>query len=153
MPRLLTKFFGERDYSPEAVFHFEAGIPGFEDQTAFLFLEQPHAHPLVFMQSLTDSSLCFIAIPVSAAEPNYRLSLSSEDRQSLGLSSSQEPQMGVEVLCLTLVSAVGNAQPTVNLVSPVVMNLQNRRGLQAIQDDSPYSWRHLLVAREGISPC
>ena len=53
----MSKYFGELDYSTEAVFQFPEGIPGFEDQTAFVFLEQSQTHPLVFMQSLVHPGL------------------------------------------------------------------------------------------------
>jgi flagellar assembly factor FliW len=153
MPRLVSKYFGELDYSTEAVFQFPEGIPAFEDQTAFVFLEQPQTQPLVFMQSLGDQGVCFIAVPVLVADPEYHPDLSPEDLALLGLSPEPPPQAGSDILCLTLVTVSEQADPTVNLASPVVLNLRNRKGVQAILPSSDYSLRHPLLAHEGLVPC
>jgi flagellar assembly factor FliW len=153
MPRLVSKYFGELDYSTEAAFQFPEGIPAFEDQTAFVFLDQPQTHPLVFMQSLGNPGLCFIAVPVFVADPAYRPDLSPEDLALLGLSPGPLPQIGSDILCLTLVTVSEQADPTVNLASPIVLNLRNRKGVQAIQPSAGHSVRHPLLAQEDLVPC
>jgi flagellar assembly factor FliW len=153
MLRLVSKYFGELDYSTEAVFQFPEGIPAFEDQTAFIFIEQPQTHPLVFMQSLVNPGLCFITVSVRVADPAYRPELSPEDLALLGLSPEPPPQPGSDILCLTLVTVSEQADPTVNLVSPIVLNLRNRKGIQAIRPFSDYSVRQPLLARENLVPC
>jgi flagellar assembly factor FliW len=45
------------------------------------------------------------------------------------------------------------ADPTVNLASPIVLNLRNRKGVQAIQPSAGYSVRHPLLAQEDLVPC
>jgi flagellar assembly factor FliW len=153
MPRLVSKYFGELDYSTEAVFQFPQGIPAFEDQTAFVFLEQPQTHPLVFMQSLLNPGLCFITVPVRVADPAYRPDFSPEDLALLELSPDPPPQAGLDILCLTMVTVSERADPTVNLASPIVLNLRNRKGVQAIMPSSGYSVRQPLMAREDLVPC
>jgi flagellar assembly factor FliW len=153
MPRLVSKYFGELDYSTEAIFQFPEGIPGFEDQTAFVFLEQPQTHPLVFMQSLVDPGLCFITVPVHVADPTYHAELSPEDLALLELPPEPPPQAGSDILCLTLVTVAEQADPTVNLASPIVLNLRNRKGVQAILPSSGHSLRQPLLAQEDLIPC
>jgi flagellar assembly factor FliW len=153
MPRLLSKYFGELDYSTEAVFQLPEGIPAFEDQTAFVFLDQPRTHPLVFMQSLVNPDWCFITVPVFVVDPGYRLDLAPEDYASLDLAPELVPQIGSDILCLALVTVSRGADPTVNLVAPVVLNLRNRKGVQVIQPSSGYSVRQPLLAREDLVPC
>jgi flagellar assembly factor FliW len=153
MPRLMSKYFGELDYSTQAAFQFPEGIPAFEDQTGFVFIEQPQTHPLVFMQSLGDTGVCFIAVPALVADPAFRPDLSPEDLALLGLSPEPPPQVGSDILCLTLVTVSEQADPTVNLASPIVLNLRNRKGVQVIQPSAGYSIRHPLLAQEDLVPC
>jgi len=153
MPRLVSKYFGELDYSADSVFQFLEGIPAFEDQTAFVFLDQPQTHPLVFMQSLRYPGLCFISVPVFVVDPAYRLDLVSEDFVSLDLAPELAPQIGSDILCLALVTVSKGADPTVNLASPVVLNLRNRKGGQVIQPSAGYSVRHPLPTGEDLVPC
>lgn len=141
------------EYSPETVFQFAAGIPGFDDQAAFVFLEQPKNHPLVFMQSLARQDLCFIAVPVFAADPRYKLHLSPEDRELLELPFPPEPQIGADLICLALVTLSEGADPTINLASPIVLNLKNHKGVQSIQECSGYSMQHPLSSAAERLPC
>jgi flagellar assembly factor FliW len=157
MPRIQTKYFGEMEYSGAAVYEFPHGLPGFESEHAFLFLEQPSTHPLMFMQSLFSPDVCFILLPVLAADPQYRLNLSDEDMDSLGLPPGGQPGIGEDVLCAVLVCAAaeGRTQPTVNLLAPVLVNLKQQIGIQAIQSQTQYSHRHPLIpeVKEEPVPC
>jgi flagellar assembly factor FliW len=148
MNRIQTKCFGEMSYSQKAVFEFPGGLPGFEDERMFAFLSQPAAHPLMFMQSLTRASVCFILLPILVADPNYELSLTPDDLEALHLPAGRQPEIGTEVLCAAMVcaGAENRPHPTVNLLAPVVLNLRERIGIQAILTLSGYSHRHALLA-------
>src|SRR5580700_1626154 len=98
MARIQTKCFGEVEYSPDAVFEFPNGMPGFEAERAFLFLNQPATHPLMFMQSLSRPDLCFILLPVLAADPHYKLRISHEDLTALRLPACKQPLIDQYIL-------------------------------------------------------
>lgn len=153
MPKLHTVYFGELEYSPSAVFNFPAGLPGFEQETAFLFIEQAHTRPLVFMQSLRNAALCFLALPVLAVDADYQLNLAPEDLEALGLAAGNEPRIGAEIGCFVLLTVSEDAGPTANLMSPIVVNLQSRRALQAIPAASQYSLHHPLPFEKEAVPC
>lgn len=153
MPRLSTVYFQELEYKNESVFDFPSGLPGFEDQIAFLFIDQPQNRPLVFMQSLLNPSLCFLTVPVLVVDPGYRLNLSPEDLAALGFSSCTTPKIGSEIGCFVLMTVTEEWPPTVNLMSPIVVNLRSRRGIQAIPASSEYSLRHPLVIEKEPVPC
>ena len=80
-----TRYFGPVDYDEESVLEFPEGIPSFETERRFLVVRQPANYPMVFLQSLSDQDLCFVALPVSAASPRYRLRIPPEDLAALGL--------------------------------------------------------------------
>jgi flagellar assembly factor FliW len=153
MPRLKSRYFGELEYSPETVFEFPLGIPAFEGRKSFVCVEQPQNQPLVFIQSLDDPNLCFIGVPVFVADPKYQLRLAPEDLLSINLPTDRSPRIGDDVLCLALVTVTEGADPTVNLASPIVLNLLSRQGIQAIQLDLDYSYRHPLLPRGGLVQC
>jgi len=151
MPCIRTKCFGEMEYSTDAVYRFPHGLPGFETECDFLFLEQPATHPLMFLQSIATPEVCFILLPVLAADPDYKLSLSEEDLALLHLPPGRQPGIGEDVLCAALVCATSEEPcgPTVNLLAPVVVNLEEQIGIQAIQTQTKYSHRHPLIPRES----
>jgi flagellar assembly factor FliW len=153
MPRLKAKYFGELEYLPDAEFEFPAGIPGFERETTFVFLQVPHAQPLVFMQSLRDPALCFICVPVHIVDPQYGLDLAPEDRAILDVPPEADIHIGSDALCLAIITVSENEDPTANLASPVVLSLRNRMGVQAMVRSSPDSLRHPLRAQEYPTLC
>ncbi len=144
MPRLATRYFGPVDYAVESVYSFPSGLPGFEEERDFLFIEQPANKPLVFVQSIATPELCLLAAPARAVAPDYRLALSTEDRAELGLEQDRQPEIGPDLLCLLILSVEEGAPPTANMLSPLVVNLRLRRGIQAVQAGSGYSHRHPL---------
>jgi flagellar assembly factor FliW len=153
MPRFATKNFGIVDYELDAVIEFPAGLPGFEQETRFVALEQPATKPLVFLQSLSRPDLCFITMPVRAADPLYRLSVTPEDLRYLELPVSRQPEIGTEVLCLAIISVAEGRSPTANLLAPLVVNLRSRRAVQAIAHESGYSHQHALTGAPQEEPC
>jgi flagellar assembly factor FliW len=147
MPLLETKFFGQISYESDAVLEFPGGLPGFEDRREFVVVQMPDAAPLVFLQSLEDRSLCFTTMPVQAVDRDFRLAVSAEDLERLGLPAGRQPRIGRDVLCLTVLS-IKETGPTANLLAPVVVNLANRRAVQAVALESDYSCQHGLFPLE-----
>ena len=155
MPLLHTSNFGDIEYAASAVFHFPSGLPGFETERQFVFIEQPNTDPLMFMHSLSRADLCFIVLPILVADPHYRLSLAPEDRAELRLPGDLEPRIGEDILCGALVCAASGegGGPTANLLAPIVVNLKEGIGMQVIQTESGYSHQHPLFAQEELAPC
>lgn len=148
MPTFETKNFGVISYDPDTVVEFPNGMPGFDERRQFLAVQFPDSHPLVFLQSLEDAELCFITLPVLAVEPHYQLQVTNEDRESVGLALGHPLRIGQDVLCLAVLS-IREGGPTANLLAPIVVNLRNRKGVQAVAPESAYSHQHALVSEEA----
>jgi flagellar assembly factor FliW len=106
------------------------------------------SEPLVFLQSLEDPGLCFIAMPILSIDPNYKLRVAGDDLDLLGLPRAQQPAVGTDVLCLSVLS-VCEGGPTANLLAPIVVNLGNRRAVQAVAPESDYSHQFALMPEEA----
>jgi flagellar assembly factor FliW len=107
---------------------------------------------------LTQATLCFLAFPILVADRNYQLAVSAEDLAALDLDRGRQPKLGREVLVLALVSLHDGFSATANLMAPVVLNLETRRGLQAIRPDRLYSHQHPIQpgnpdVRNPETPC
>jgi len=147
MPLIETKYFGTMSYEDESVFDFPYGLPAFEEEKRFVFIEIAEYAPLVFLQSLTRPSLCFLALPVLSVDPDYRLELSSEDRAALELEGQSE--RGGGILALALLSLHDGFPATANLMAPLVLNVKTRQGLQSIRRDFRYSHQHSITSPAG----
>src|SRR2546427_12508766 len=118
MPHILTKYFGSIEYQEADVVRFPCGLPAFEQETEFVLLEPPSRAPMVFLQSLPQSSLCFLALSILSIAPDYSLAVTAEDLQSLHLEPGRQPRIGYEAACLALISESDKGPCTPNLLSP-----------------------------------
>src|SRR5258708_38332798 len=105
MPQILTKYFGSLEYGEQDAVRFPCGLPAFEEEVGFLIIEPPERAPLVFLQSLRQPGLCFLALPILAIDPYYRLDMTVEDLQSLELETTRQPVIGAEIDCLAVLVA------------------------------------------------
>ncbi|SRR5581483_5970396 len=124
----------------EARLTFPAGLPGFEDYTAFALIEDDYYAPFGWLQALDDPYISFLVVPPQAVAPDYALELSEEDRAALRLEPGVEPRLYAIVTVPQEVHAL-----TANLKAPVVINPARRRGKQIIRADERYSLRQPVL--------
>jgi len=87
-------------------------------------------------------------MPILAVDPKYRLKVSGEDLEQVGLPAARQPRIGDDVLCLTVLS-IRETGPTANLLAPVVINLRTRKAVQAVAQEPGYSHQHTLLAEDA----
>ena len=150
MPETQTANFGTISFTPESVFEFPNGLPGFEERRRFLPVQNPRTAPIVFLQSLEDPALCFTTLPIWVVDPHYQLHVTEQDLKTLGFPAHQQPRIGDEVLCLAVI-AIRKTGTTANLLAPLVVNLKNYKAVQAVSPESGYSHRHLLFPQEAAA--
>lgn len=140
-----TKNLGKISFEPESELEFPCGLPGFDSRKRFVAVRFVESDPLVYLQSLEDPGLCLITMPILAVDPRYHLKVSGEDLQQLGLPGTRQPRIGEDVLALTVVS-IRETGPTANLLAPVLVNLKNRKAVQAVAQEPGYSHQHVILA-------
>lgn len=139
MPSTNTKQFGLVHFSEEDVFEFPDGIPGFESERSFIYVERPALRPVVFLQSVVNPDLCFITLPAVSIDPAYQLQIAPEELNILGLASGEAASNESSLACLAIVCLPREGQPTANLLGPVVLSRTTKKGLQSVRDDCRYS--------------
>jgi flagellar assembly factor FliW len=150
MPQILTKYFGAIEYQETGVVQFPSGLPAFEEEKQFVAIEPPAQAPLVFLQSLRNSSLCFLALPVLAIDPEYQLRMTPEDLHSLNLAPGYQPGLRDGVICLALIAVAEDGFISANLLAPIVIHASAHRGVQAIRVDSAYSHQHPVMGKQDV---
>jgi flagellar assembly factor FliW len=128
--RMNTSHLGEIGWKAADELYFPAGLPGFEQARRMVPVEIPSQRPLIYLQSADYGGVCFVALPVLTVDSQFQLQLSDDDQAALGL-EGETAMLGADVMCLALLIPSG---PTVrtNLHAPIVINLHNGRGVQAV---------------------
>lgn len=137
---IMSPWLGEIQWDTGSELDFPGGLPGFEQHTRMVPVEIPSQRPIVYLQSVLNAAVCFLTLPVLTVHPDFRLRISEDDRGMLGLeqndaSAALAPLLGTDVICLALlVPSAGTVQT--NLDAPIVVNLHNHRGIQAVGTES-----------------
>jgi len=137
VPVLKTTSFGHLEYGPEDVIDFPEGLPGFEQERQFLLIERPEIHPVCLLQSVSTASLLFLCVPVAVIDPAYDLKVLPDYYSLLGWEGGRAVPGAVTVLAILCWPERGPV--TANLLGPLVIDREARRGVQAIRDDARYS--------------
>lgn len=142
-----TSQFGPLEYEADALLHFPEGILGFEQLKHFLLIDQDEIAPLRWLQPIEEPALAFTVIDPLLVWPDYRVRVAAEERSQLQLAAGEPP------LVLALVTVPSDpTDMTANLLGPLVLNAEARRGLQVVQHDTSYGTRQRLIpAGDAVS--
>ncbi|HTG68689.1 MAG TPA: flagellar assembly protein FliW [Candidatus Udaeobacter sp.] len=122
------------------VFYFENGIPGFEHLHQFAFTEVDGELPMKLMKSVEDEEISLLIVNPFSIYPEYEWDLPDSSKQELFIQS----ELDIEIWSIITV----NSEPlnsTINLMAPLVLNINKKIGKQLILHDNTYSSRAPLI--------
>ena len=136
---------------PSTCVRFAHGIPGFEQIRQWRFTANVEVHPFLHMTA-DDESVRFVCIEAFRICPGYRLYLPFSSSTPLAITI----QSRIAVLSIVTVGS-SPEDTTANLMSPIVVNVDTRKGEQAIAESSPYPvkyriWDSLHLAEPQDEP-
>ena len=138
---ILTRDFGEIEVAPEDIITFVSPMFGFEEMNRYVFLFAEENTNIVWLQSVDNPHICFILADPKIVEDNYNPRLSPEVRGALG--------EGDYLFWLVVVVAEDFRDSTINMKSPVVVNLHTKRAVQTILEEDYPLRRPLDGSQEG----
>lgn len=124
-----TRDFGEVEVSQDDVVEFVEPILGFEDLERFVFLySQVDCEGFVWLQSTEEEEICFILAAPEVLDEKYTPSVPA----ALG------KKLGEGELTIWLVTVVRDdfTESTVNLKSPIFLNIKTRRAGQVVLEEN-----------------
>lgn len=132
-----TLRFGKIEVDNTEVIQFERGIFGFRDEKEFVLLHLEEHKPFMWLQSTSTPELAFIMLDPWIVDEHYSLELSDEAKERIKIYKEEQ------VLILSIVTIPENQnEMTMNLMAPIVINIEEKLGEQYILNDERYSVRH-----------
>ena len=128
--------FGVCTYRESEVLEFPWGLPGFATLRRFIALNLEGQERFVWLQSLDDPTIALPAADPWSIFPEYAPKLPPYATSSLVLDRPED----FATLCVVVVTP-GAAEMTMNLLAPIVINLQSRTGRQVTLETGGYSVR------------
>lgn len=132
--KLNTVRFGEIDIDESRIFNFTMPLIGFDNRTKFVIIEPSQDALFKWLQSVEDPALAFPIISVSALNFDYTIDLPDNVVEALKITN-------VESLLVMNITSIPQDDPkgtTINLLAPVVFNLDAQTAGQVVLSGSGY---------------
>ena len=134
MPKFQTVRFGELAYREEDMIHMPEGLVGMPDLHNWLILEMGDEIPMKWFQSLDRGDFGFPVSQPAFFADSYDIPLSPGTHELL---QGQEGEW-LAVMIITTIHQ-GGTRITGNMLAPLVVNVDSRKGIQIVQDDPDLS--------------
>ena len=125
-----SKIFGEIEIDEKEVFEFPAGLIGFPNHKKFFFLKPiglDLPFPVEIMHSFDDSSLAFFVVDPSYLSEEYFVISSQDHLKDIDI---EDPADAV----LRIIVRFEGGRMVANFLTPIVLNLKNRKAKHVILD-------------------
>lgn len=142
-----TLKFGTLEVAEQDVIHFSQGIPGLPHLKRFVLCDAPDIEPFTFLQSIDSPEISFLLVVPHDVFPGYRFQMTDEARNEVAFAEGHTLAVYAIVTPAPVI-----ADTTVNLLAPVIINAQEMRGHQLIQESGDYAVRHPLISGGYPSP-
>lgn len=131
--------FGDLDVEKANIIKFPHGLPGFTEEKGFVLLPCQDKSPFAFLQSTVEPNLAFLVVDPFVFYNDYEFKLEDDLAQELGLSAENLPQV------INIVTVPDNVeQMTANILAPIIINVQDKVGVQIVLEKSSYTTKQLL---------
>ena len=132
--KLNTVRFGEIEIEEDRIFNFAMPIIGFDMLHKFIILDPNKETWFKWLQSVEDPTLAFPVISVSALDLDYTIDLPDNVVEVLNITN-------VESLLVMNITSIPQDNPkgtTINLLAPLIFNLDNQTAAQVVLSGSGY---------------
>ena len=136
MPSFRTVRFGELDYRDEDIIRLPDGLLGLPTLHRWLILEMGEDVPMQWFQSLDRADFGFPVTEPYFFHDDYAVEVPDSVRQRLEANAKKE----FTTMIITTIHP-GGEKVTGNLVAPLVLDKETRRGAQLVLDADTYSLR------------
>jgi len=138
---LNTTNFGEINIEEDKILTFLEGIPGFEELTKYIIIQNPdEAMPFQWLQSLDDTDLAFVIINPFIFKSDYDFQIPAHVVEKLDIEKPED----INVFNIVIIPEDINKM-TANLQAPIIINRKNNRGKQIILDNPDYQIKHYIL--------
>jgi flagellar assembly factor FliW len=136
------KFKTVIEMEDDKVIQFPFGLIGFSDEKQFVLLEREQSPRIAWLQSVTNPDL---ALPVVSG---HEL---GEDYPDVPLEEAMYAErvkpIGEDTALMVVLTCQSGMAPTINMMSPIVVDARTRTGAQLILTGTRFASREVLTLR------
>jgi flagellar assembly factor FliW len=138
--------FGTMDINDDELLTFPEGVIGFPTEQRFALVPHHGSGYIAWLQSVSTPGLAFPVVSAHAFGDKYPDVPVTGAAQEAGVDGPEEALAVMVVLC-----ALSNQPATVNLLAPIVVNAQTRKGAQVILEGTRFSTREYFALPDAAA--
>ncbi len=149
--QIQTALFGAIQIENTDIIHFPEAIPGFPEEKEFVLIPLEEDSPFYYLQSIKTRELCLVAANPFTFFSDYEIKLTDEALEKLDI-DREEPSIAIYTI-LTIPEDF--KKTTANLLGPIIININNKKGLQFIIQNPDYNTKHFIFPQnqaEKVKP-
>lgn len=144
--KIKTTRFGEIEVSENSCFEMVSPLLGYEKESKFVLVEHKDKSSFRWFQSTTTPELAFVITIAGLFGIDYSFELPETTQELLEIKQAED----VLVLNLVVIPHENPRASTINLLAPLVFNVNNKKGAQIILSGSNYKVDFPLFEKEAV---
>ena len=132
--KINTLKFGEIEVEESRIFDFVLPIIGFDDLSKFVIIDPSKDTLFKWLQSVDEPSLSFPIISVASLDFDYSINLDDSTVNLLEVTNADN----LLVMNITSIPQDNPQGTTINLLAPIIFNLDNQKAAQVVLSGSGY---------------
>ncbi len=141
---LNTEKFGEIEIDDSRIFEFVLPIIGFDDLKRYTILDKSQDALFKWLQCIDDPSLAFPIISVAALDFDYSVDISDAVVSDLGITNVES----ILVMNITSIPQDNPRGTTINLLAPLIFNIENQKAGQIVLTGSGYDISYPMFKKD-----
>ena len=141
---LNTAKFGEIEVDDKHVFEFVLPIIGFDELHKYILLDPSPDTLFKWLQSVEEPGLAFPVISVASLNYDYSIDVSDDVIQALEIKNAES----LLVMNVTSIPQDNPKGTTINLLAPLIFNVDNQKAGQIVLSGSGYDISHPMFKED-----
>ncbi|GAA0178095.1 flagellar assembly protein FliW [Clostridium sediminicola] len=141
-----SRFLGELHIDESRIIIFEDGILGFEDIKEYCIVPIPLKENFFLLQSVKDKNISFVLINPWDTFKAYDINIEDNYLKSMDIKDTSQ-------LAVYSIISFKKNDVTANLLAPVVINAETKKGTQIVLHSSKYKTKHSIYTTMHEEEC
>ncbi|SHG54272.1 flagellar assembly factor FliW [Thermosyntropha lipolytica DSM 11003] len=143
--QIASRVLGKMEIEENSIIKFPEGLPAFEEEKEFVIIPLEEGSPFYYMQAVGNEELCFMLADPFVFFPAYEIKLGDEVVRKLKLK-----EKGENIAVFVILTVPDDYRlTTANLLAPLIINTEEKIGLQFVAVDSDYNTKHFIFPGEA----
>lgn len=141
-----TTRFGDVEVADSSCFEMVNPILGYEDEKKFVIIEHKEQSNFRWLQSCQTPEIAFVVTVPGFFDIDYSFELPETTQEELDITCAED----ILALNIVVIPHENPRRSTINMLAPLVFNINNKKGTQIILSGSPFKIDFPLFQEEAV---